>query len=139
MSDNFGPCGQINVNGFLPKLNTDLDFPSSIENAGYKEVNGIDCSTGLTTVLSLTGKHMISLLYLGSMTAENVTIKLTVDGEIKWNDSFALSTTSLSLVGTNFTSSSTTDFFGCESSLLLEVQTATDTSIDLRYMSRPLL
>jgi len=140
MSNTFGPCGEVSVIGFLPELDEDLTFPSSVTSSGYKEITGIDCSSGLTTVLSLTGKHIVSLLYLTNMTPENVTVKLTIDGVVRWDDSFSLGSTAIPLLGTNFSNNTAaTDFFGCQTSFLLEVQTATDTSIDLRYMNRPIL
>jgi len=121
----------------LPRLAPDLTFPSRIANAPYEEVN-INPVGSLTTALSLTGRYAIHLLYFTNLTAETVTVKLTVDGEVKWNDTFT-SGTVMNLLGTSSTVSASSDSIECNSSLLLEIQTATDTSVNLRFLTRPIL
>lgn len=131
------------VGGSLPALVPDLTFPSSLKvQAGYSEVTGIDASGGLTTLLSLTGKYQISMLSLADLTAENITIKMTVDGVVIWNDTFAVPITTMSLIGLIIvpsTGASLVNGFQCNSSFLLELQTATDTSITFDYAVRPIL
>lgn len=126
--------------GGLPELAPDLTFPSSLSaGVAYKETTGIDATSGLTTLLSLTGKHMISLLEIRSLISESITVKLTVDSVVIWNDTFALSSTVLFLLGSNSSTSTSADFFSCNSSFLLELQTTTDTDVTFRGLSRPII
>lgn len=127
--------------GGLPKLAPDLTYPSSLANAfGFVRVTGIDPSGSLTPILSLTGKYAIDLIALDNMTIENISVKLTIDGVVIWNDSFALGATNIQLFGsktkTNTTVSSTMQ---CESSLLLELETIAQTSATLEYVARPIV
>lgn len=121
----------------------------------YTQVAGIDGSSGLVTALSLTGKYAISLLLFSSMNAEAFTCKLTVDGEVIYNDTDTIYTSSASglwcifgrggavTASSNLNSypwnASTMSHFVCESSLLLEIQSTTDTSINLLYKAKPIL
>lgn len=131
---------QVIGGGGLPRLAPDLTFPSSLASGvSYKEATGIDATGSLTTLLTLTGKHIINLLEIQSLTSESITVKLTVDGEVKWNDTFALPSTVLSLLGNNLSSATSTDYFTCNSSLLLELQTTTDNSVTFRHLERPIL
>lgn len=125
----------------LPQLAPDLTYPSTLSNSsGFVSVSGIDGSSGLTTALSLSGKFAIDLLWFSGLALESMTFKLTVDGVVIWNSSFTLLVSSLSLFGA-FTSSnnSTTSSMQCKNSLLLEIQTTSDTSVTLRYVARPIL
>lgn len=119
----------------------DLDWPSRVDvNFGYEIVN-IDPSSGLTTALSLTGSYLVPLLALDNMTAESHTIKLTIDGEVVWNDTLVTGTV-LPLVGygdsSNIKNGANDGQIVCETSLLLEVQSTTDTSEDLYFIARPI-
>ena len=126
--------------GGLPELAPDLTFPSSLSaGVAYKETTGIDATSGLTTLLSLTGKYMISMLEIRSLISESITVKLTVDGNVIWNDTFVLASTVLLLLGNNLTSSTATDYFSCTSSFLLELQTTTDTDVTFRHLERPII
>lgn len=125
--------------GSIPRLAPDLTYPSSTSSPGvvYKQITGIDASSGLTTALSLSGgKFYVGYLSFQDLTAENITIKLTVDGEVKWNDTYTSST--LETIFGNI-STNVSELQGCEDSFLLEVQTATDTDITLVYHARPIL
>ena len=127
--------------GGLPQLAPDLTYPSSLGvNRGYVWVTGIDASAGLTTALSLTGKFAIDLLQFVGLTNESITVKLTVDGVIIWNDTYVTGATTLRLFGLNESGGEDTpSTMQCNESLLLEIQTTTDTSIDLYYVARPIL
>ena len=131
----------ISGGGGLPRLAPDLTYPSSLTaTTGYIKVTGINAVGALTTALSLTGKFAIDLLQFENITNESMIIKLTVDGVIIWNDTFASGGSTMSLFGsrsTNGTDVSST--MQCNSSLLLEVQTTADASIDLVYVARPIL
>lgn len=125
--------------GGLPQLAPDLSFPANINaNDGAITVTNIDGSSGLTTALSLSGKWSIGLLRFQSLTSESITIKLTVDGVVIWNTALTPPSSNLVLLG-NTSTSSTREFFQCESSLLLEIQTTTDSNCQLAYVARPIL
>lgn len=125
--------------GGIPKLSPDLTFPADINaNDGTLTISGIDGSAGLTTALSLTGKWSIGMLRFNSLTAENVTIKLTVDGIVIWDATQSIPSTFFQLLG-NVSTSSCREYISCNSSFLLEIQTATDTDCSLNYVARPIL
>lgn len=125
------------------KLAPDLLYHSSKESdtGSTTLVSGIDASSGLTTVISLTGKFSVRLMRLDSLIAEQITIKLTIDGVVIWNDTFTLTSTGLWLWGFEQSGSAKTivEDFICEESLLLELQTTTASSVDFRYNIRPIL
>ena len=127
--------------GGLPKLAPDLTYPSDKDaNATYKRISAIDASAGLTTVLSLTGKWAVSYMALLSITAEVNTIKLTIDGVVKWDTTYTPGTTDNLLGAINNSQFSPQDIInGCDSTFLLEYQTATDTNITFDYLARPIL
>jgi hypothetical protein len=125
-------------------LAPDLTFPSSLLDAGgFVRVSGINPTAGLTTALSLTGKFVVDFLKFGTLLSESITIKLTVDGIVVWNDTFSITSSEVFLLG----SSGSTDGAGvrnstsisCNSSLLLEIQTTTDTDVNFEYLARPVL
>lgn len=126
----------------LPMLAPDLTYPNDRlqASATIKRITGIDASGGVTTAINLTGKYMVSFLRLASLTNESLLVKLTVDGTIIWNDTITSSGTTVSLLGTERATANQTvpETVSCASSFLLEVQTATDTSIDLWYLARPI-
>ena len=122
--------------GGLPELAVDLTYPSSLlANNPYSQVFPIDASSGLTTALSLSGKYAVSHLDFRNMTSESNNYKLTVDGEVKIDDTF-VSGTSQSIVGNNSTTLYDGVVIECKKTLLLQIQTATDTSILLNFVAR---
>ena len=129
--------------GGLPQLAPDLTYPGDRVNLNirtYKRIAGIDATSGLTTALSLSGKFAISLLRFSSTSVELMTVKLTVDGVVIWNDSFTSSASSGPyLLGNVAAGQAVSETMQCNTSFLLEIQTATDTSINLYYMARPIL
>ena len=127
--------------GGLPRLAPDLTYPSSLAaTTGYIKVTGINAVGSLTTALSLTGKFAIDLLLFENITNESMIIKLTVDGVIIWNDTFASGGTEMRLFGSKSTTGTDiSSTMQCNSSLLLEVQTTADASIDFLYVARPTL
>ncbi len=122
------------------ELAPDLTYPSStVTNAGYIRV-ALNPSVGLITALSLTGKYSITLLRFAQLTTEAVTIKLTVDGVVIWNDPASLpSGTVLRLLGASNGADEVPETIQCNNSLLLEIQTATDAAVNLEYLARPIL
>tara|TARA_R110000851_G_scaffold239895_1_gene392594 strand:- start:16 stop:432 length:417 start_codon:yes stop_codon:yes gene_type:complete len=121
-------------------LAADLTYPSSrFPQTNYKQISGIDASAGLTTMLNLTGKFIISYLEFSSLTAESNTAKLTVDGVVIWDSSYTASTQGSLLLGSNGGASEISESITCNNSFLLEYQTATDPSITFKYLARPIL
>jgi hypothetical protein len=121
-------------------LAPDLDWPSSaIFTGGIQQVT-FNPQGSLTEALGLTGKYAIFGLSLNDMTAETVTVKLTVDGIVIWNDVGYTSITEATLYGdlNNATKLWLTPFI-CNSSLSLEVQTQTDTSVTLKYLVKAIV
>jgi hypothetical protein len=129
--------------GGLSKLAEDLTFPSSLSNNNGYTTIALNPQGSLTTALSLTGKYAISALRFDNMTAETVTVKLTVDGDVVWNDTFSLGGTSLRLLGftgVDATAKNEIPFsVFCGASLLLELETLTDTVVTFYYSARPIL
>lgn len=129
--------------GGIPNLAPDLNFPSSKSSgiSTYKRITAIDASSGLTTALSVSGKFILDALRFSSITSpQTMTVKLTIDGDIKWNDvafSFASGST-LSLISPLSTTDGAAERYQVNSTLLLEVETDTDTSITLDYQLRPI-
>lgn len=123
-----------------PLLAPDLTYPSAQPTGvNYNITTGIDATSGLTTILSLTGSYVVSYLRLANLTSGDTnTLKLTVDGVIIWDDTFTGITDKFLINGPNVS-----DVIGetiqCESSLLLEIQTTTDTNIRFDHLARPIL
>ena len=123
------------------KFAPDLNFPSSLSpGSGYSQVSGINATGGLTTVLSLSGKFTIDVLWFSSLNAETITIRATLDGELLWDDTFNC-TAKIYLLGGLGISSGVSGPIStiCEESFTLEIQTTTDPDIDFNYLVRPIL
>tara|TARA_R110000787_G_scaffold174803_1_gene287353 strand:+ start:34 stop:450 length:417 start_codon:yes stop_codon:yes gene_type:complete len=129
--------------GGATKLAPDLTYPAGKAGGNnLKDISGIDASSGLTTVLSLTGKFAISYIAFTNQTTELNTYKLTIDGVVVWSNTHTATTATDVFLGsvTQTGSSWVSDtIITCEQTFLLEVQTATDTSINLQYLARPIL
>jgi len=126
--------------GSLPRLAPDLTYPGDrlTSTIQFSSVTGIDASSGLTTLLNLSGKFYIDFLEIDSITAETNTCKLTVDGVVVWNDTYATGTSDY-LLGSRGVSNTIAGSIQCDTSFLLEYQTQTDTSITFNYNARPIL
>ena len=141
MSREFGICGSSGDGGGLQQLGADLTWPSTVATFGALQIiSGLDMSGSLQTALTATGKFELDRLYISSHTAELMTIKLTIDGVVVWNDTYSSSLTTTFLLGVTSTTSNTASESGklVAETFLLEIETATDTSIDVNYILRPL-
>jgi len=141
MSREFGPCGEnISVYG-MPVLAPDLTAPTTWDGlAPTTTITGIDASSGLTTVLSLPdASGYITWLNFGSMTAEDYTIKLTIDGAVIWNDVWTVTGSTAQLIGAASTAAKVYDPVAFNNSFLLEIQSTSDNNICATYMRRKLL
>lgn len=122
------------------RLAIDTDFPSAglTQGAVHKQVN-IDPSGALTEVFALSGKFAVSLLYItGLPTAEISTVKLTVDGEDKWNDT-GITRTSANAFLWGSSSLFPAAPFIVLSSLSLKIETVADSSVDTFFHAHPIL
>ena len=138
MSREFGICGSGGGSSQI-QLAPDLTYPSSLlANNPYSQIFPIDASSGLTTALSLSGKFAVSHLDFRNMTSESNNYKLTIDGDVVMDDTF-VSGTSQSIVGNNADTLYDNIVILCETSLVLQIETASDTSILLNYVAREIL
>ncbi len=125
---------------FLPLLAPDLtSWSDRVNGQAYASVTAINASAGLTTMLSLTGKFLIDILFLDSMTSNDVEgVKLTIDGVVIWSET-GLSSNGVTEPILGQSDADHGHQIRCDASLLLEIDTTADTSIDLIYQVRPIL
>ena len=127
--------------GGLPKLAPDLTFPTDINSSlGYKSLTLTLTPATYNTLLSLTGKFEVRLLQVESLVNETVDVRLTIDGVVVWDSAVVSGASIFRLLGAaNSTTDSNRQSITCNSSLLLELRTVTDTNVNLRYDARPIL
>jgi hypothetical protein len=122
------------------RLAPDLTWPTDVitSSSPYKRITLTLTPATYNTALSLTGKFavgFISFIFLPE--GEQTDIRLTVDGVVIWDGGALVnSTLQYNLLGNinNFR-----QYITCNSSLLLEIQTATDTSCAIEHDARPIL
>lgn len=131
----------ISGGGGLPKLAPDLTYPSTfLEVRPQRQVivsipnPGVDYAT----VLSLTGKFVISSLQLTGLLSEFWNFRLTIDGVVIWDDGKNFSNANAQILGGASTGFTDTSII-CDSSFLFEVRSTTDTSVSCNYVVRPIL
>lgn len=128
------PTGLINLAPDLTRLG------NQAAGQAYVSVIGIDTTGAPTNILTLAGHFSVSLLRLSGMLAENITVTLTVDGEIKFNQTFTANTTGVIVFGNASASNSYgPESFEVKASLTLDVEMATDTSINFDHLVRPIV
>ena len=135
------------INQTSPRLVADLTYPSTHQASGnFINITGIDASAGLTTVLSLTGKYVISFLRFTGMISESNRVKLTIDDVVIWDDTYVMAAggttpgeTLLGMLNNNTSVDGISESFECNRSFLLELDTLTDTNVSLQYLARPIL
>lgn len=126
-------------------LAPELTFPLKSRAGTSSSASNVDTSVGLTQMLSLTGRFSVSFLELSQLTASDATtVKLTVDGVVVWNDTNSSGGTTMILLGgeissASFAYTSSVESIIVNSSLLLEVETVTNTNTTLAYNVRPIL
>ena len=126
----------------LPKWAADLTAPSTWTSAtgSSVQITGLDPSSGLTTAISIPAKKgVMNSITLNSMVSEDYTIKLTIDGVVKWNDVWAVGNSTVALIGG--TSVGVLGYDPCpfDNSFLLEIQSTSDTAINVTYQFREIL
>lgn len=134
ISSTIQPAGLINLAPDLTRLGTQA------AGQAFVSVLGIDTTGSPTNILTLAGHFSVSLLRLSNLTAENITVTLTVDGEIKFNETFTANTTGVIVYGNAAASNSyAAESFEVKASLTLDVEMATDTAINFDYLARPII
>ena len=125
----------------LPKWAADLTAPTTwVGTSSTVQISGIDPSSGLTTVISIPSKKgVMNLITMNSLTAEDYTIKLTIDGVVKWNGVWTVAASSAALIGGIATTVLGYDPCPFDNSFLLEIQSTSDTSINVTYQFRETL
>ena len=125
--------------GGLPKLAPDLTWPTDvISNLGYKQLALTLTPATYNTALSLTGKFSVGLINF-NLAPEQVDIRLTVDGVVIWDGGQVIPNTNFYLLGSTNPSLPSRQYISCNSSLLLEIQTASSTACNLNHDARPIL
>lgn len=126
--------------GALPQLAPDLLFPSQTGASPLRSVSA-NVSTGMTTVLNITGKGMISYLDLyGQGTTGTAKIKLTIDGVPIWDDTTNIKATSSYLLGSSEGRAGTAHEipYVFNQSLKLEYYKPGVTDLIVSYVTRPI-
>jgi hypothetical protein len=123
------------------RLAPDLTWANDVTNsATYESVTNIDASSGLTTVLSLTGRwEILSIYFQGLLADKLLEIKLTVDGIVIWTEAaMADNPTTINLFGA-FDGDNGPQGISCDATFLLEFHMDGDSDIDMIYWARPIL
>lgn len=124
------------------KLAPDTTFPDDATFGNptpYISITGIDVSSGLTTLLSLTGRHVVNMLMLTSLTsATSMDLRLTIDGVVIWDDTFTAPAVEFAILGSR-TNPGNSEPIIVESSLLLEATQSGETDAGVDYSARPIL
>jgi hypothetical protein len=109
-------------------------------NQQYKLITAIDATGSLTTLLSLTGKFQISMIWASLISSNDVDQwKMTIDGVVIHNED------GMSSNSTNHFAMGQGDMdhgfqpFQCNASFLLEAEMTVDASFSLYYHIRPIL
>lgn len=125
----------------LNKLAVDLDFFSTrLAGQTYVQVAGINATGSLVTVLSLTGKFLIETLYISGMSTTDIDQwKMTIDGVVIHDTDGMTRTFTTALAFGQLDGDNGSQMIICDSSFLLEIEMASDTSIDMRYRIRAIL
>ena len=99
-----------------------------------ERVSSVDTTTGgLVTVISTSGKFALSHITLSLMPVESLTVKMTVDGVVIFNDTFSNPSSNLKIYDSN---SKPNPVFLSKTSLSLEVESSTGTGVQCDFIAR---
>jgi hypothetical protein len=118
------------------RLAPDLTWPSI--SGTQRTVSVTTTPLSYATALSLTGKFAIGLIKFESLINEPMDARLTIDGVVIWDAGWAGGTVR-TLLGANDSGEELRQYITCNSSLLLEIRTTTDTVVSLIHDARPIL
>lgn len=126
-----------------------LEFAPEAITAGEAMNNTTSITIAVTpgsysTLLTATGKFNLNFISVSGVAVENHRIRLTADGVVVWNTGdLAITTGSMILFGGNstvgFNIGAVVENRLIKTSILLEIQTTADTSVNLNYRLRPVL
>ena len=126
----------------LNKLAPNLTYISdrALTSLAYQQIATQDFTGSLKTVLSLTGKWHIHRWDISSITANNLDeYKLTIDGVVVHHkDGFGSHTTVIQPHGALDGDWGSTGII-CQSSFLLQMELASDTSVSFNWRAEPIL
>jgi len=124
--------------GGLYQLAPELDRLGGASNAKFVVINAVG---SLTTVINLTGKWMLTAGMFENVAAEIMTLKVTVDGIVIFNSTFTADNSAIAVIGCqlSFNTSINDTYIYCRESLLIELQTTSDSSVQFAYVARPIL
>ena len=135
MSREFGICGSSGGGSSLAKLAPDLTWPDDSGTGGsFVTLTGVNVQGSLQEALLAEGTFEFHHLRIAGNTAELTTVKLTIDGEVIWNAVDFTPGAQIFLYNVN--GSGLVAGEGgklVEESFLLEMETLTDTSINVEY------
>lgn len=126
--------------GSLPQLAPDLTYPKDKSGAqSLTKVVGAVVGSTPTTVLSVSGKCLLSSLSLSSLSVGTLTIELLIDSVPIWNTTFSNTASTLYLLG-NINYQFPGDFAGyiVNSTLTLRLTQSTSSSIACYFLARPI-
>jgi hypothetical protein len=126
--------------GSVIKLAPDLNYLQE-QSVGtiQKDITGINATGGLTTVLELNGKHLVSALRFTGLTGtDTITVVLEVDGEDIFNSTWVNGSSNLSVFSGTSSGLHMDKNFLVESNMKLKLQTSSDTNVSLTYVARPI-
>jgi hypothetical protein len=140
MSREFGICGSSGGGSALPKLAPDLTWPDDSGTAGsIVSLNGVNVQGSLQTALLAEGTFSFDYLRISANTIELTTVKLTIDGEVIWNSVDFTPGSQIFLYNADGTGALAGEGGKLvEETFLLEMETLTDTSININYILRPI-
>ena len=133
--------------GGIPKLGTDTDWPFDKNSAAtsYRVISAFDASSGPADIFggatpAVAGPGMFTYMELTGLTdSEALTITLIVDGVTRWNKAITQSGTTHLLMGNTLAGAGFPEGYRFESTWVLNLTTAVDSSINIQYMWRPIL
>lgn len=139
MARNFGTCGEITVQGSVPKLAPNLSWPSTPGNGlDYEQINETFTAGVLSEILNRNGRFALSHLIVKNQTAETTTIVLTIDSVEVMSDIDFASFASTQLIGGGAAADKNNTAFLVEENITLEIKKATDTDVDIELVLTPI-
>lgn len=137
MARTFGPIGELTVQGVPIELDVDLlaweQTPLSLP---YDQKDVVMVAGVEKEILTLTGKHAVSLLELSLLVNENMTVRLVVNGVEVRNSTSAITSAEWALYNSaDPTSNSLLPAFQVQTSLSLFLTTTSDLSVRLKYIA----
>lgn len=122
----------------IPKLAPDLNVLSRRRDVkgNLNLLQNVDTTNSLTNVVNIMGKNVVQQLYLAGVGNGILRIRLTVDGELIWDDSLDIQSGSNTFIRL-INEVGLKEAYLFDESFVLEIHAASDTSINVGYSYRP--